>query len=418
MKRKRSIAAILMACFLVLAAVGCSSGQTPSDTSSPAAETSTGQESTGQTEATQAPEAASAAENNTTDAAGGNVLVAYYSYTGTTEGVAQQIADLTGGTLAEIQRVEDYGDLQEEAEAEINDGVRPEITVSVDNVEDYDTIFVGYPIWWDEAPAMIATFLESYDFAGKTIVPFCTSASDDIDNSLHIFEEICPDAAIAEALTANDAEEIEPWIERLGLLNTADASDSSAQTDEQASAQSGSNILIAYFSVPETDGVDTVSGASRIAVDGDVLGNNQYVAQLIQQETGGDLFAIETEQQYPGTHDALLEFAYEERSNDARPALASQIENLDNYDTIFLGYPNWNADLPMPLYTFLEENDFSGKTIIPFTTHGGSGFSGTIDTIAELQPDATVVEDGLSIYRDDVPDAPEEVQSFIAGLDY
>ncbi len=145
MKRKRSIAAILMACFLVLAAVGCSYGQTPSDTSSPAAETSTGQESTGQTEATQAPEAASAAENNTTDAAGGNVLVAYYSYTGTTEGVAQQIADLTGGTLAEIQRVEDYGDLQEEAEAEINDGVRPEITVSVDNVEDYDTIFVGYP---------------------------------------------------------------------------------------------------------------------------------------------------------------------------------------------------------------------------------------------------------------------------------
>lgn len=265
---------------------------------------------------------------------------------------------------------------------------------------------------------MIATFLESYDFAGKTIVPFCTSASDDIDNSLHIFEEICPDAAIAEALTANDAEEIEPWIERLGVLNTADASDSSAQTDEQANAQNGSNILIAYFSVPETDGVDTVSGASRIAVDGDVLGNNQYVAQLIQQETGGDLFAIETEQQYPGTHDALLEFAYEERSNDARPALASQIENLDNYDTIFLGYPNWNADLPMPLYTFLEENDFSGKTIIPFTTHGGSGFSGTINTIAKLQPDATVVEDGLSIYRDDVPDAPEEVQSFIAGLDY
>ena len=145
MKRKRSIAAILMACFLVLAAVGCSSGQTPSGTSSPAAEASTGQESTGQTEATQAPEDASAAENNTTDAAGGNVLVAYYSYTGTTEGVAQQIADLNGGTLAEIQRVEDYGDLQEEAEAEINDGVRPEITVSVDNVEDYDTIFVGYP---------------------------------------------------------------------------------------------------------------------------------------------------------------------------------------------------------------------------------------------------------------------------------
>ena len=67
------------------------------------------------------------------------------------------------------------------------------------------------------------------------------------------------------------------------------------------------NVLIAYFSVPETDGVDTVAGASRIVVDGEVLGNNQYVAQLIHEEIGGDLFRIETVQEYPGTHEALLE---------------------------------------------------------------------------------------------------------------
>ena len=151
-------------------------------------------------------------------------------------------------------------------------------------------------------------------------------------------------------------------------------------------AASDSNILIAYFSVPETDGVDTVAGASRVVVDGEVLGNNQYIARLIQQETGGDLFRIETVQEYPGSHDPLLEFAYNERAEDARPELAAQIENLDSYDVIFLGYPNWNSDLPMPLYTFLEEYDFSGKTIIPFTTHGGSGFSRTIQTIQQLQP--------------------------------
>ncbi|HJB37466.1 MAG TPA: hypothetical protein H9942_05290 [Candidatus Acutalibacter ornithocaccae] len=95
---------------------------------------------------------------------------------------------------------------------------RPAITASVDNVEDYDTIFVGYPIWWEEAPAMIATFLESYDFAGKTIVPFCTSSSDSIDNSLHIFTELCPDATIAQALTANNEADIQPWLQELGLL--------------------------------------------------------------------------------------------------------------------------------------------------------------------------------------------------------
>ena len=179
---------------------------------------------------------------------------------------------------------------------------------------------------------------------------------------------------------------------------------------------SGDRILIAYFSVPETDGVDTVSGASRVVVDGTVLGNNQYLAQLLQGETGGDLFPIETVQTYPGSHDALLEFAYQERSDGARPALATQLENLDQYDVIFLGYPNWNSDLPMPLYTFLETYDFSGKTILPLTAHGGSSFSRTVQTIADLQPGATVVEDGLAISRNDVPQAPEAVSQWVAGL--
>ena len=176
-------------------------------------------------------------------------------------------------------------------------------------------------------------------------------------------------------------------------------------------------ILVAYFSVPETDGVDTVAGASRVVVDGEVLGNNQYIAQLIQQEVGGDLFRIETVQDYPGTHEALLEFAYNELSDNARPELATQIENLDSYDVIFLGYPNWNADLPMTLYTFLEQYDFNGKTIIPFTTHGGSGVSRTVETIEELQPGATVVEEGLSISRNSVPEAQNDVASWVAGLD-
>ena len=175
-------------------------------------------------------------------------------------------------------------------------------------------------------------------------------------------------------------------------------------------------ILIVYFSVPETDGVDAVAGASRMISDGEVLGNNQYVAQLIQQNVGGDLFRIQTVQEYPGSHDALLEFAYNELTENARPELSSQIENPDSYDVIFLGYPNRNADLPMPLYTFLETYDFSGKTIIPFTVHGGSGFPRTIQTIQELQPNSTVVENGLSISRNSVSEAQNQVSEWIADL--
>ena len=147
-----------------------------------------------------------------------SVLIAYFSHTGNTKEAAQKIAEYTGGDLAEIKRAEEYEDLQEEAEAEILNGIHPEITVSVDSIAEYDAIFVGYPIWWDEAPAMIATFLADNDFSGKTIIPFCTSASDDIGNSLHIFSELCPDAEIAEGLTANDLNDIKPWIQELGLM--------------------------------------------------------------------------------------------------------------------------------------------------------------------------------------------------------
>ena len=158
-------------------------------------------------------------------------------------------------------------------------------------------------------------------------------------------------AAPAEEAAAADGtagEESASVAEEASAGDTASVAEGAAGTDEEGTA--GSNILIAYFTVPETDGVDTVAGASRVVVDGEVLGNNQYIAQLIQGEVGGDLYAIETVQEYPGSHDPLLEYAYTEKAENARPELAGQIENLEDYDVIFLGYPNWNADLPMPCW--------------------------------------------------------------------
>ena len=183
-----------------------------------------------------------------------------------------------------------------------------------------------------------------------------------------------------------------------------------------ATTGDGSGILIAYFGVIETDGTDTVANASRVATEDGVVGNCQFIAQAIQQAVGGDLFAIETVQEYPGTHQPLLDFAYEELRQNARPELSGELENLEDYDVIFLGYPNWNADLPMPLYTFLERYDFSGKTIIPFVTHGGSGFSRTVSTIQELQPNAAVLTNGLSVSRNNVPNAAQEAMDWAAQV--
>lgn len=121
-------------------------------------------------------------------------------------------------------------------------------------------------------------------------------------------------------------------------------------------------------------------------------------------------------QTYPGTHQELLDFAAAEGAANARPALSTRIPNLDEYDVIFLGYPIWNADLPMPMYTFLDNYDLSGKTVIPFTAHGGSGFSDTVYTIRSLEPDATLIDAGLSVSRNSVAGAQEDVKAWTESL--
>lgn len=174
-------------------------------------------------------------------------------------------------------------------------------------------------------------------------------------------------------------------------------------------------VLVAYFTVPETDGVDAFSGASRVNVGGKMMGNTQYIASIISKTTGGELFQIKTERTYPGSHQALIDAAKVENDNHARPKLTSHIKNLDDYDIIFVGFPNWWYDMPMPLYSFFDEYDFSGKTIIPFCTHGGSGFSDTIKTIRSLEKNATVLN-GYAIERDKVPESEEGVNKWLKKI--
>lgn len=193
------------------------------------------------------------------------------------------------------------------------------------------------------------------------------------------------------------------------------AADISAKEENE-----NSNILIAYFTVPEdidTNGIDADSGASVVVKDEEVLGNMEYMALTIQDAIGGDLFRIETKEAYPLDHEPLVDQAAEEQNENARPELATHIENPEQYDTILLGYPNWWGDMPQPLFTFLEEYDFSGKTIIPFNSHGGSGFSNTIEEIKELQPDANISDEGLSISRDKVADSVQDVTDWAKSLD-
>lgn len=194
-----------------------------------------------------------------------------------------------------------------------------------------------------------------------------------------------------------------------------------SESENEVPQISDNSTLVVYFSMPETTDPDNMTeeeANSTVVVDGQVLGNTQYVAYIIQENIGADIFRIEPTVPYPTEHDTLVELAAEEQDNNARPAIKESIENLEQYDTVFVGYPNWWGDMPMILYSFFDQYDFSGKTIIPFNTHGGSGFSNTISNIAALEPNAQVNEDGFSVSRNNVQEAEPDIIAWLHDLGY
>ena len=202
---------------------------------------------------------------------------------------------------------------------------------------------------------------------------------------------------------------------------SAPAQNVTAASTEQAretNANSAKKILVAYFTAAENSDVDAVSSASAVTVGGSAKGRVQALAEMIRSETGGDLFSIRTSTEYPGDGGKLIDFAAEEQNANARPELTTHIENLDDYDVVFVGYPNWWYDMPMVMYSFFEEYDFSGKTIIPFNVHNGSRFSSTIETIQGLEPNATVITDGFTVSERNVADAAKDVADWLDGLGY
>lgn len=200
---------------------------------------------------------------------------------------------------------------------------------------------------------------------------------------------------------------------------TQDAETSEAQTSEEtASDTAAQESATGAASSSENSGVDAVASASYTEIDGEAIGRLRVIADMIQENVGGDLFSIHTSVVYPADGGELIDYAAQEQSENARPELTTHIENLDQYDTIFIGYPNWWADLPMAVYSFFDEYDFSGKTIIPFNVHNGSRFSRTIQTIEELEPDATVIENGFTVNERNVADAAGDVASWLQELGY
>lgn len=175
------------------------------------------------------------------------------------------------------------------------------------------------------------------------------------------------------------------------VRNAVSGTGSVASAGIEHTESAGGKVLIAFFSWG---------------------GNTRGIAEEIQAQTGADLFEITLVNPYSNDYNTVLDEAQRDQNEQARPELAGHVENMEEYDTIILGYPNWWASIPMPIASFLEEYDFSGKTIIPFCSHGGGRFGQSLTAIAKLSPDAEMGE-ALSVHYSGGSDLPDEIAEWL-----
>lgn len=336
----------------------------------------------------------------------GKTLVAYYSASGTTERIAEYLAEEMNADVFVITPVNEYTstDLNwtDSNSRIVQEHEHPDtrhvelVQTTPEHFADYDNVFIGYPIWWQEAAWVVDDFVKENDFTGKNVIPFCTSMSSPLGESDTKLATMAGTGNWLDGMrftSYSTKESVQAWVAGLDL----------------AKPETASNILMAYLSYPLPDGVDASTSASRVVVDGQVSGSVEYMANVIQKNTGGDLFAIQPAESYGDNFNTVADKALSDQQNSILPELSDHITNLDQYDTIFMGYPIWWYDMPQLMYSFFSEYDLSEKTIIPFNSHGGSGFSGSVAEIAELEPDATVRTDGLTLSRNVVADSEDRI---------
>lgn len=262
------------------------------------------------------------------------ILIAYFSYSGTTKNIAVVLSEKTAGDLFEIATQDGYSDVYKESNREIRKNERPVLNNTVDNMEEYDIVFVGYPVWWHATPAPVNTFLESYDLTGKLIIPFCTSGESDIDETMPTFLQSCDGLAVYGERRISGTGQLDEWISELGLtgehesfgnemhVNPLEMESTINEENMETSQPSGDGgkILIAYFSWSAS-------------------GNTEKMASFIQEQTNGDLLKIEPLNPYPADYEECGDVALVERDENARPEIANLPDSIEGYDTVFIGYP-------------------------------------------------------------------------------
>lgn len=330
--------------------------------------------------------------------------------------LATWIEERTGGDRFSIQVEDPYpGEFNaclERVTQEQTDDARPQLKTHVADMDDYDVIYLGYPDWGSTAPMAIMSFLEEYDFTGKTVIPFCAHGTSGLGSSVRDITQKIPAATVLNAF----------GVQRPGMDTPLEQAKASldAWLDESNPNIGSSNILIAYFGLYENvdyaADVDASTSASIVVSEAGREGTTEAVATMIQGAVGGDKHLIQTVQLYPDDFDEVVDQNHEEQGVDLKPELKSQVADMYQYDIVFVGYPVWSSTIPAPIISFLEQNDMAGKTIIPFCTHDGYGAGSSVAAIRELCPQAEVL-DGFAIAAEQVGSSQTEVAQWLETID-
>ena len=181
-------------------------------------------------------------------------------------------------------------------------------------------------------------------------------------------------------------------------------------------SREGERILVAYFSWAdnaEQGNIDAVTSASVT-----VPGNVAQLAEWVAEETSGELFSIQVVEPYPADWDECLNRANREKADGTRPELAQNVENMEEYDVVFLGYPNWWYSCPMAILSFIESHDFSGKQVYLFCSHGTGGLAGSVQNITANMPGSHISENVFDAYEEDTADSREAINEWLAEIGY
>lgn len=381
-------------------------------------------------------------------------LVAYFSATETTKGIAEKIAKASGGDLYRIIPAKKYtskdlnynNDSSRAAKEQNNKKARPAMKGNAAGIQNYDVIFVGFPIWFDDAPRIISTFMESYSFAGKTVIPFCTSGSSGISNAAKTLKNVTKGNVswrIGRRFDADASQAaVTKWVSDLNLQAGQSGNNPVSPTDFVDPSQTSGTIqnpLLLPSQTPESTPESSVSPMPTDTPDNSpsqnppdtseqpenkvlvayfsATGSTKGIAEKIAAAAGAELYEIQPE--IPYTSEDLNYNSSDSRANaeqndsSARPGITGSVANMEQYSTIFLGYPIWWGQAPKIMYTFVEQYNLSGKTIIPFCTSGSSGIGTSATNLQAADTNQATWLAGRR-FSGSAPDS--EVTDWISGL--